>query len=406
MKSVIYARVSSTEQVSGYSIDAQVDLCREWAAQQGYTVVHIYIEPGKSAKTDERPVFQQMIRYVSAGQAEQIIVHKVDRFARNLLDLLRYKHHLQENGVSILSVTEEFINGASPENQLVAHMMGAVAEYIAYNIGRESIKGQDAKARAGSYPGSHVPLGYQRLGKKRNSYIVTDPAKSPIVIDAFNSFATGKYTLDSWVKEASKRGYTSKNDKAISKSSWQWIFRNIFYTGQFVWRNETYQGDHPSLVSHKTWQAVQDILEERNTGGTENRHFWLLKNLLWSEVHAKAMTGSLVKGQYAYYQAKGRARLDPEGHAIPAESAEQQVIRLLATIRYDGETHLPIPDKWAFGIAVASDLRQCYDQITVKEDQQRFLRMVFLKHSLHVNRANVVSIYKLKPGFEFIGGKS
>ena len=81
MNVVIYARVSSTEQASGYSIDAQIDASRQWANEQGYVVVQVYIEPGKSAKTDDRPVFRRMIRNVCLGEAKAIVVHKVDRFA-------------------------------------------------------------------------------------------------------------------------------------------------------------------------------------------------------------------------------------------------------------------------------------------------------------------------------------
>lgn len=97
---VIYARVSSTEQVSGYSIEAQVDVCRAWANERGYTVTAVYIEPGRSARTDKRPAFQRMIRNISAGTVDAVVIHKMDRFARNRRDFLQLvflKHGLHVN---------------------------------------------------------------------------------------------------------------------------------------------------------------------------------------------------------------------------------------------------------------------------------------------------------------------
>lgn len=146
MKVVIYVRVSSVEQVSGYSIEAQTDQCRDWAASQGYDVVTIYTEPGKSAKTDQRPVFQSAVRFVLAGGADAILVHRADRFARNLFDYLRYRSELELQNRMILSATETFFNGMAPETKLLANIIMAVAEFVAARIGQETVKGTMQKA--------------------------------------------------------------------------------------------------------------------------------------------------------------------------------------------------------------------------------------------------------------------
>lgn len=405
MDVVIYTRVSSTEQLNGYSIEAQTDLCRAWCIERDYTIVRVYVEPGRSASTDNRPVFQRMIRNLCLGEAEAVIVHKVDRFARNLLDLLQYKKQLQDHHVAIYSVVEEFLNGEAPENDLVLRIIGATAEYVARNIGLEAKKGQDAKARSGTWPGSNVPAGYIRIGHKREARTELDPDQASNIRQAFNDFATGQYTLNEWVTEAKRRGYTNSKNNPIAKSSWQYIFRNNFYTGNFVWKGKTYQGDHPALVDEETWQTVQSILEERSSGGAKNRHFWLLQGLLWSEYQAKPMSGSLVTGrnnQYAYYRALGRRGLDKHEHTIRADEAEAQVEALLATVRWDGETHLLVPDKWLLAIASVPNLKHCWPHLTSKQEQRNFLKLIFLKHGLHVNLAGRVKAVHLRPGFKEI----
>lgn len=400
MKSVIYARVSSVEQVSGYSIEAQIDQCRAWANEQGYNVARVYIEPGRSARTDDRPVFQRMIKNVCAGEAGAVVVHKVDRFARNLLDLLRYKRQLRDEGVRLLSASEEFLNGDSPENDLAIKIMGAVAEYVAWNIGQEAVKGQDAKAKSGSWPGSVVPLGYERIGQGRGSTIDICPDYGEIIKTAYNEFSSGNYTIRQWVAEAKKRGYRSRQGNVISSTTWHNVFRSVFYLGRFDWKGEIYDGDHPSLIDEETWQTVQDVLEARGSGGSQQRHFWLLRGLLWSEVHSRPMSGSLVYGRwggcYAYYRAKGR-RNDHE-HNIRADEAEKQAVDLLATIRADGQT-LTAPDDLRLALLSATHCGAVYAHLITARARRDFLKLIFLTHGLHVNAAGVVSVYGLRPGF-------
>lgn len=86
MRLAVYIRVSSAEQVEGYSLDAQESACRAWAASNGYDVAHLFVEPGQSARTDQRPAFQQMITAVCATpRIDGVLIHKSDRIARNLL---------------------------------------------------------------------------------------------------------------------------------------------------------------------------------------------------------------------------------------------------------------------------------------------------------------------------------
>ena len=319
-----YSRVSTAEQVKGYSIDAQIEEQRKWANERHGEIERLFTEPGQSAKTDNRPVFQAMIRYVCASaEVDGILVHKSDRFARNLLDYLTYRAKLEANGKRLFSVTEPFLNDNSPESTMVAAIIAAVAQYVAENIGRESMKGRHQKAISGKWHGSKPPLGYVRDEDKN---IIMHPVYGPMIQTAFQEFSTGQYTLTEWTKEAQKRGLTNDKEKPISRRTWWGIFRNIFYTGRYEYKGTIYVGDHPALIDLPAFEALQTLIAGRNTGGSQVRHYWLLKGLLWSKPYHRVMTGTMAKGKYVYYRAKKGKQVE---HVVKAQEMEANVVDLV-----------------------------------------------------------------------------
>lgn len=377
MRVVIYVRVSSQEQVTGYSLDAQEDACRTWAADQGYEVVRVFIEPGRSARTDQRPVFQSMIQLVTAGIAGGIIIHKSDRIARNLLDLLTYRNRLEKAGVRLFSVLEPFFNDDSPESRMVVGIIGSINEFYSANLSREVKKGQQQAARSGRFPGGKLPRGYVRDEAKN---IIHGPDADHIS-QAFFEFASGRYTLRDWAKRQGEHHQT-----------WRKIFRNIFYTGQFMWNNQQFQGDHPPVVDASTFEAVQEILDSRDSGGSKKRHTWLLAGLLWSEVHNKTMSGSLAKGRFAYYVAKGSGGQ----HTIEAEGLEMRVISVLQNIT---GTSKRTKESWRLALSVSRCVGELWPFIEPAQ-QKELLRLVFQPGGIVVAAGGAVVAYRLNDGFE------
>ena len=126
IRAVAYARFSS-EMQREESIDAQLRAIREYAERSGITLIGTYIDRAKSATSDQRPEFQRMIADAATGQFEAVIVHKLDRFARNRYDSANYKYRLKKCGVQLLSVTEN-IDG-SPESIVLESVLEGMAEY-------------------------------------------------------------------------------------------------------------------------------------------------------------------------------------------------------------------------------------------------------------------------------------
>lgn len=387
MRVVIYTRVSSQEQVTGYSLDAQQEECETWARAQGHQVVRTFVEPGRSARTDQRPEFQRMLRLVKLGIAEAVLIHKSDRIARNLLDWLVTRNELEKTGRRVLSVTEPFLNDDSPESRMVSGIIGSVNEFYSANLSREVRKGQGQKAKGGSFPGGRLPLGYTRDDDKQ---IILDPAYAEPLTSAFAEFATGAYTLEQWTQKA---GLRNARGRPLLKQSWQKIFRNIFYIGQFVWDGSDFEGDHPPLTDPATFAAVQTILDETDSGGAKTRHFWLLAGLLWSGQYQAKMTGSLAAGKYAYYRAKGPG---PE-HSVKAEEIEARLVERLKTIR---GTNRFAGDGLRLAMAVAPSIHHIWQQLPTDLDRRDLLRHVIERWGITVEPGGAISQIRLHPNFE------
>ena len=111
MRAVAYARVSKEEQAHGYSIEGQLETTRSHALKHGWEVVDTYVDPGYSARTDDRPAFKKMISEAKAGHMDVILVLRGDRFVRNRAHSAMYKQLLREVSVRVVSVTEPIEEG-------------------------------------------------------------------------------------------------------------------------------------------------------------------------------------------------------------------------------------------------------------------------------------------------------
>ncbi len=140
----LYYRVSSEEQVEGYSLDAQQRAARAYCELHGWTVVQEYRDEGKSARTEDlnrRPAFAKMVAHVDAGLLDVIVVHKLDRFARNLRVTLEILDRLDKRGVGFVSISEQ-IDFTTPIGKVILATLGAFAQYYSDNLSHETKKGK------------------------------------------------------------------------------------------------------------------------------------------------------------------------------------------------------------------------------------------------------------------------
>ena len=158
MNAVIYARYSSDNQREE-SIEGQIRECTAYAERNGITVVRHYIDRALSAKTDNRPDFQQMIRDSNKKLFEIVLVWKFDRFARNRFDSANYKMILKKNNVHLISVMEPIAEGS--QGILVETLLEGMAEYYSAELSEKVIRGQTENALKGKCTGGTGTIGYK-----------------------------------------------------------------------------------------------------------------------------------------------------------------------------------------------------------------------------------------------------
>ena len=157
MNAVIYARYSSDNQREE-SIEGQIRECTAYAEKNGITILRHYIDRALSAKTDNRPEFQNMIKDSGKRLFDMVIVWKLDRFARNRYDSARYKTTLKKNGVKVVSATEIISNGS--EGILLESLLEGYAEYYSADLAEKVSRGMTENVLKSKYNGGNRTMGY------------------------------------------------------------------------------------------------------------------------------------------------------------------------------------------------------------------------------------------------------
>ena len=230
MKAVIYARYSSDNQREE-SIEGQIRECTAFAEKNGMTILKHYIDRAYSAKTDDRPQFQQMIKDSDKHLFDVILVWKLDRFARNRYDSVRYKNQLKKNGVKVVSATELISEGS--EGVLLESILEGMAEYYSADLSEKVSRGLTENALKCKHNGGPAPTGYII---DADHFLQIDPIKAPFVLEAFQRYAEGATMTDirDWLNE---KGVTNSVGKPMNYNTVQLMLRNRRYIGEYSFRD-------------------------------------------------------------------------------------------------------------------------------------------------------------------------
>jgi len=253
MKAVIYARYSSDSQREE-SIEGQLRECTAFAEKNGITVLRHYIDRAYSAKTDNRPEFQSMIKDSGKRLFDIVIVWKLDRFARNRYDSARYKAILKKNGVKVVSATEIISEGA--EGIILESVLEGYAEYYSADLSEKVIRGMTDNALKCKFNGGMMPIGYVIDAEQ---HFQIDPLTAPFVLEAFKRYDGGE-TISSIMNWLNEQGLTNTRGQKMTFNSVGHILHNRRYIGEFRYRDVIVPDGIPAIVPQDLFDRVQEKL--------------------------------------------------------------------------------------------------------------------------------------------------
>lgn len=231
MKAALYARVLSEEQVEGYSIDAQKRAFKVLVGGKDWAICKEYVDEGKSARTDninKRPAFKEMVADALAGKFDVLVVHKLDRFARNLRITLEYFDQLSKAGISFVSINEN-MDFSTPWGRLALTLLGGLAQFYSDNLTQETQKGWAERRAQGLYCGL-LPFGAM---KGEDGVPVPNPDSYHGLVMAFELAAQGKSDREvaQALNTAGHRTTGNQGYNLFSKDTVRGILTNKFYLG-------------------------------------------------------------------------------------------------------------------------------------------------------------------------------
>ena len=281
------------------SIDAQIRAIEEYADKNDIKIVNKFIDRAKSATSDKRPAFQEMIKYCEEDKTgvSMVIVHKLDRFSRDKYDSVKYKQRLKMKGISVISVTEKLDN--SPESVILESVIEGMAQYYSANLAREVAKGQRENALRAMHNGGDAPLGYDVAFDK--TYLVNEEEAQAVKI-IFDMYVNG-YSYGNIIDKLNNLGYKTKRGNKFGKNSLHGILNNEKYTGVYVF-NKTQrkgvngkrnghkqkseeeiikvEGGMPKIIDKEVFLQAQEMMQKRKKapGAHKATTFYLLTSLI------------------------------------------------------------------------------------------------------------------------------
>lgn len=321
-----YIRVSTVRQGErGVSLQEQRDTIERYAARNGLEVTRWFDERETAAKRG-RPIFAEMLKLLRNRRADGVIIHKIDRSARNLRDWADLIDLSEQFGFE-LRFANESVDLTSRGGRLSADIQAVVAVDYVRNLREEIRKGFYGRLKQGLYP-MRAPLGYLNQGQGKPK--VPDPAKAPLVKKAFELYTTGSYSLETLTEEMLLLGLRNRGGNPVSLNGLSTMLNNPFYVGLIKLKGtgETFAGIHQPIVSKSLFDRVQMILNGRTPVHA------LTHDLPFRKFMRCAACGYLLRGEKqkgrVYYRChhKGCA-----GNCIREDSVDGGLRRTLAPLR-------------------------------------------------------------------------
>ena len=356
VRCAIYTRKSTTEGLdSDFStLDAQREACEAFIKSQrsqGWLPLSDqYDDGGFTGGNTDRPALLRLLTDIQSGRIDCVLVYKVDRLSRSLLDFARLMEVFEANQVSFVSITQQF-NTATSMGRLVLNVLLSFAQFEREIISERTSDKMCAARRKGKWLGGPPVLGYD-IDRERKR-LVLNPEEVKIVQGLFDLYLEKKSMLKA-AQEANRRGWKTKSHFTkkgnlrkglpFDKARLQRILTNVTYTGQVNHKGQVLPGEHSAIIDMSVFDQVQALIRQNTHAGkkaTRYPHIGLLKGLMKCGNCGAALAHTYARKQnrlYRYYlcttkQKRGREVCDTR--PLPAQEIEDHVVAMIRRIGED-----------------------------------------------------------------------
>jgi DNA invertase Pin-like site-specific DNA recombinase len=365
LRCAVYTRKSSEEglDMEFNSLDAQREACEAFIASQraeGWVLVRErYDDGGISGGTLERPALKRLVADIQEGLVDVVVVYKIDRLSRSLVDFTKLVEVFDANSVTFVSVTQSF-NTTTSMGRLTLNILLSFAQFEREVIGERIRDKVAASRKRGMWMGGFVPLGYDVRERK----LVVNDAEATLVRRMFQGFVEME-SCTKLVQALRAEGATTKRGRPLTKSDVYRILSNRVYLGEAVHKGTAYPGEHEAIVTQAQWDAVHAVLQVSprvRINRTRNTTAPLLRGLIFDS-EGRAMSPSHSRGRggqmYRYYVSqavlKGGATERPAIARLPAGEIEAAVVAQVRALLRQPEM---VVGTWRAARATAPDVTE------------------------------------------------
>ena len=338
----IYARVSTLEQAEGESVDIQERLCREYIQREkpGWKLVDVFRDEGHSGKSDQRTEFQNMLNAIDEGKINAVVCHHLDRFSRNLHDIMVYFKRFEDDGI-YLSFADDKFDFSTPEGRMHFNILAVFADWYLKNLSRETKKVKASTVYRGRQ-NNQVPFGYI---KNEHKQAIIVPEEAEIVKNIFEMYATGNYSdgeISEWVNE---QGFSTRKGRPWTKESVRTTLQLEFHCGLVKYKDNLFPGEHEAIIDKTLFNEVQLLRKKRHRRPRSNtkkfNRIYLLQDLIVCASCGRKLRvqGSGEHYRYYYENSKRRGLVCADmGAKLEASIAEEQIGKIIEAFQ--------LPDDW------------------------------------------------------------
>ncbi|MCI1574704.1 MAG: recombinase family protein [Weizmannia coagulans] len=351
MKAVIYVRVSTDEQAKhGYSIPAQIEKLEAFCVSQGWEVAGTFVDDGYSAKDLNRPKFTLMMDEIKKGGIDVLLVYRLDRLTRSVLDLYKILQFLDEHGCKFRSATEVY-DTTNAMGRLFITLVAAIAQWERENLAERVKMGIDKKIKLGKWKGGTAPYGYVY----EDDRLIVNPEEAKIVKIIFD--LAKKHGFLTVARRLTELGFPTRGGEEWHVDTARGIATNPVYAGYLTNYsdpadykkppdpNKLYEGIHERIIPREEFWEIQEIINKRRKGGGKKETSpYYFSNLLKCARCGHSMSGHRGGKYEKTYRCSGqKAGKSCSSHIIMEKYLVKKVFEtfddLIDRLNLSGRTH-------------------------------------------------------------------